>query len=112
MTALIAAFLAYHVNWIRRRHEALAVLVVPSVSNSGQLGSKGPRTETYPVIDAPGMLWMFGERGYIILNYDFDFELGPHARPLTQAENYEVERVRVLFPEAKIDGYAWGPENE
>lgn len=80
LAGVIAAFISYHVNWIRQRREfaeidGVHIQTVPS-------GTKYSR-------EAPGLLWLFGERGIYQVNLFVD-------------SNADLERGKELFPEADV----------
>jgi hypothetical protein len=77
VVALVSAWLAYSMNWIRQRREAIATGTV--LVYDDQLQDPGGR------LLAPGGLWLSGEKGYAYA----DIELGD-------------EEVAKLFPESKI----------
>ena len=82
MTAL-ACFLWYHINWIQQRRAAIEDHLVFSIMFDG-VGEQA----------APGLLWMFGEKGHhqlVVIGLDD----GP-----------EVNRMRAIFPEATCSGRA------
>lgn len=105
VTAL-AAFLAYHVNWIRERRATQAQTNWYRIYDSGLdylLDKPPPR--------APGLLWVFGETGRHELYLSFGYEPTEHFtysnRDLTPVEQSEVRRIESLFPEARIDAQAY-----
>ena len=73
----IAMLIAYHVSWIRQRHEAL--------SRASHLAAP---------IRAPGLLWLFGEQGYGEIDVVCEAE-----KPELAAS--ESDRIADLFPEAQ-----------
>lgn len=86
LTTLLAAFLAYHVSWIRQRQELIdSGVATPAIR--GML--------TTDVRRAPGLLPLFGVQGYFRVQVDLK-----HDDP-------EMERVRSVFPEAKCVGYTY-----
>jgi hypothetical protein len=89
----VAAFLAYHVNWIRSRHEML---------NSGGIAAGDGPSSTISFDPAPPrMLGWFGEGAYgyiVVFPADDD-------RQLTAAEQAKVRRVAQLFPEAAVEAH-------
>jgi hypothetical protein len=96
LVTALAAFLAYHVTWIRQRHQFLGS--PRSFSNGLTLKELDP---TLPTPRAPGLLWLFGEepQGAIYVNFGdpASWEAG-----LTNEQAAELDRVDVLFPEAAI----------
>ena len=93
---LLAAFLAYHINWIRERHEL--------VGSESVAAGDGPYHKLGKEPVAPGLLWLFGEGAY---EYIVVFPSHAGGR-LTANEKAEVEHVVRLFPEAKVES-AWTP---
>jgi hypothetical protein len=80
---LALAWAAYNLHWIRERQDALSECLV-------QPHWAAP----------PGLLGVFGERGYgfLILRRDDD----DIHRPLTDAEEQKQRRIAALFPEAEV----------
>ncbi|HEY2838456.1 MAG TPA: hypothetical protein VGJ26_04880 [Pirellulales bacterium] len=68
-------------------------------------------TQGYLALDKspPGLLWMFGERGYHYVDITFlnggEWVIGE--RPLTAKEGGDLARVRRLFPEAKVVAFGY-----
>lgn len=64
--AVVAIFVAYHVNWIRQRREFLKIEDVWDFS--GGFRGRPP---------APGLLWMFGEKGiqHLVIGQSSDADL-------------------------------------
>jgi hypothetical protein len=84
LMTLLCLWCGYSVNWMRQRREALDADDIDVGSMSvGEWMNGAPR--------APGMLWLFGEEGYVRISV---------------AENVEWEplqqRLAALFPEAEI----------
>lgn len=75
---LFALLLGYHINWIHQRRQAFTDR------------SAEPEPQLSHPVRAPGLLRMFGERGYQFI--------GVRGRP-NQAE---FERIKGIFPEAHI----------
>lgn len=80
MTAL-ACFLWYHISWIKQRRAALEDQLVLPIMYPGDVEQ-----------EAPGLLWMFGEKGYYQLLVN-GLDDGP-----------EANRMRAIFPEAICSG--------
>ena len=97
VVTVLCVWLAYHVNWIRQRHDAMTKW---NVSTEDPFG--GP-----PNRQPPGMLWIFGEPGYFWIDLPFPPRDG---RRLTANEKAEVERVSKLFPEAEVDWFIEQPK--
>jgi hypothetical protein len=92
--AALAAFLAYHVNWVRERRNAPVYYVMEEVYLVTPSGPKPTRV----ACDAPWPLEWFGEPGCNAL------QISP------SVPESEVERIRRLFPEAEIE--ILSPEEE
>jgi hypothetical protein len=93
--ALLAAFLAYHVNWVRQRHEVI---------DSGTVAAgDGPYHQPGQDPVAPGLLRLFGvgAYGYIIVNVAHPID------QLTPADRARLDAVSRLFPEATIEPQCW-----
>lgn len=89
--ALIGCWMGYEVNWIRQRHSALRQEGIGVHNNDLTTGSP-------IVVQAPGLLWVFGERGYAIVS----FTMPPgHDWDLTPAEQADFKRIARLYPEAE-----------
>jgi hypothetical protein len=111
--ALIAMFLAYHLHWIRQRHDVLhrkatALDYVVQVANENN-----EITLLFPVLEdppptstrAPLFLRVFGEPGYYELCFAFDGTLLDwRRRELSDEEQAFLGQAQRLFPEAKISG--------
>ena len=81
LMTLVAVFVAYHVRWIRQRHDFLATDGVYDWSDKySNANTARPR--------APGMLWLFGETGVTKLVV---YERG----------KADFSRSAALFPEAR-----------
>lgn len=80
---LLALWCAYSINWIRQRRAAIEDHLVFPIMFDGSEEQ-----------EAPGLLWMFGEKGYhqLVVN---GLDDGP-----------EVNRMRAIFPEAICSGRA------
>ena len=82
VTCLVAGWIAYQLDWIRQRREFMSKLPTNNFAYQEDL--------SHPV-QAPGMLWLFGEAG----KYRFYSVNTPDSDP-------ETKQIRVLFPEAEI----------
>lgn len=87
---VLAVFAAYYGNWIRHRHAIID-------------GDNWAAYEGDPLPHAPGLLWAFGQKGYLIMRRailvnDPD---DPSERP--EGIDEELQAVHRLFPEATID---------
>jgi hypothetical protein len=106
VVTLFAAFLAYNINWIRQRQEALAHIAAGSYVTAGTLTDirsepsqrlleKNPTTA--PDIKSPWSIRLFGEPGVAsIVVY------GPDG-------SSAAENLRRLFPEASVSTYESPP---
>jgi hypothetical protein len=110
LITVFAAFLAYHVNWIRERHAIVNSASDPKVLSysfdpQDPFGDVAPRS-------APGLLGLFSEEGYHDIVIFFPFGVNGDSRrrhnreQLTPAELAEVRRVQLIFPEAAVRGVA------
>ena len=100
---ILAAFVAYHVNWIRERHRLL------SDANRAKLAKRIPTSVfSSEAMRAPGLLWLFGESGWSVVTVVLD---GPSDNELTEADLRRVATARHLFPEAEIDGIHFDPDD-
>ncbi len=93
VVTVLVCWLGCELNWIRQRHRAIG---------SGRIdsGDEFYAFTGWPLlVDAPGILGLFGERGYGILL----FEVSSPDLKLTQSETIELDHLRQLFPEAQID---------
>ena len=88
---VLALTLAYHLNWIRDRHEFLAKHWEPGAD--------------WQHATPPGLLVLFGERGYSTMNL-----LTKGWKDIDDVEN-EIARAYYLFPELEGMGY-WEPEED
>ena len=101
VVTVLAAFLAYHVNWIRQSHEVLAKAAVvyidwddgddPSDAIEGPVFDPGPRRAPWP-------LCLFGEQGY----YGIQLAVEDRIRKPTPEEVQKCKRAGRLFPEARF----------
>jgi len=88
LVAVLAAFLAYHLQWIRSRQQR--------INDPGLLFvAEDPSV----VVGAPGMLWMFGEPGRALIEVEVQ---GPSLAELSDADLQKGRDLRRLFPEAEI----------
>lgn len=92
VVTVLACWLGYELNWIRQRHEVAAGATV-SRSVSSRTGLPEKRT-------APGLLWLFGEHGYVDVILRFPHRVGDE---LTPSEEAELQRAEKLFPEADVN---------
>ncbi|HEY1598210.1 MAG TPA: hypothetical protein VGG64_01320 [Pirellulales bacterium] len=112
--ALMVAWAGYSMRWIQQRHEVIGwgnelhfndlqphVILYPRVILSEQ--DKAPRRRG-KTNSAPGWLWLFGERGYGEILINFQRYGGVTERDMTPTEDAELDRIRQLFPEAKVTG--------
>lgn len=94
------AWVGYSLNWIRQRHEALAIppdeaAWLEKVAEDPTLGNVSFRwyREAQSVgnpANAPAMLWLFGERGHSLIYTRSDYMVAP---------------LQGLFPEACVMMY-------
>ena len=87
VVTVVSMWVAYHVNWIRQRHEAAAgddVRVLYDDSTNPFRDDKTPPNTTR----APWSLRLLGERGVLIIGV---------------SSRRDVERIHQLFPEAKVN---------
>jgi len=82
--ALPLGWAAYSLHWISLRHGML------EAHNAKPKGSPNP--DFAPIV-APGLLWIFGERGVYVLKW-------------TPASAESVDELHRTFPESKIRVYA------
>jgi hypothetical protein len=89
LVTVVAAFLAYHVNWIRQRRDFL------KLNNATALEHDFTREdpELWEPVSAPGLLWLFGEEG----------QCGLRIVIMDEAANADDrDKAQRLFPEAII----------
>ena len=106
LVTLFACFLAYEVNWIRRRHKFLEdqdQLTHALTDATWDINYDFPKVEILPGrVEAPGFLWIFGEEtlpSLDVLVVQQDNQIDPE-RP---ADSYEeVRTAHSLIPEAQI----------
>ena len=96
VVTVLAAFLAYHVNWIRQRHRLLAEEALRHET------ARWPFEEEYDGQRAPGLLWLFGERGLKSVELMID---GQEEGRLTERDLVRLDQAASLFPEADITGF-------
>jgi hypothetical protein len=95
MTTLAAVSLGYQLHWIRQRRAMIASGVIMPI-----IGSPKPQPR------APGLLFLFGEPGYVALTLcmpgDADRQRGGYVTPLRPASMSDetYAQVQALFPEA------------
>ena len=108
--AAMAIFCAYHVNWIRQRHEVFAEISAQRIAIENRHGPHegGPvcfdrRTSSF------NLLWLFGEQRHERLTLALEEPLSVFNRSgqnIVQAiinlHKQELERAKNLFPEAGI----------
>src|SRR5690242_447185 len=92
LLTLVACWLGYELNWIRLRHAALTSGIVEEAND--------PFAGLPQTTAAPGMLWLFGENGYVGLSMPL---LGEETTP---EEDELLTALEELFPEASI-GVSW-----
>ncbi len=91
--------LGYQWRWITQRHSMLQSGKLEVLDDEELIGLGLPTTAR-----APGILWLFGERGYPNLWQ----RLSRKDLELTPSEIAERRHMTQLFPEAQIDG-SWTP---
>ena len=89
VACLLAAWIAYQLDWIRQRREFMSKLPTNNFAYQEDL--------SHPV-RAPGMLWLFGESG----KRRFRSVNTPGSDP-------ETNQIKALFPEAEILQFTNGP---
>jgi hypothetical protein len=83
--AILMTWVSHSLNWIRQRREVL------------QRWDAKEYQAGY--LNAPGMLWLFGEKGYVSLTR----QLTPGYRPdLNEWEQAELDWAQLQFPEAEV----------
>ncbi len=103
IVALLAVFLAYHVNWIRERRALIA-----KHKELSEWYGQPMQIAAVSVIprDGPGLLWMFGERKIIQLSLIGPYEPtgaeGTWTASPGPPKHPDYQRARRLFPEADI----------
>lgn len=100
VVTVVAVFIGYHVNWIQQRRAARTPQPVFPGSKylvEAMDMSKGS-------LRAPGLLWIFGEKGVDELCVVFTFPdraRGEISNESALDEEVEAERIHRLFPEAR-----------
>src|SRR5262245_34776179 len=127
LIAIIGAFCAYHVHWIRARH---ALLAEHETRDKGiedeerRAGGQNHDTINYNHRAAPkqafNLLWLFGEpkRDYVILVFRIEPAAPDPVHPASLGERLswnessipldEVKLAESLFPEARIQYRLYG----
>ncbi|HTM54029.1 MAG TPA: hypothetical protein VL175_08370 [Pirellulales bacterium] len=90
MFILLAGWIGYQLNWIRQRHEYLEDQAGLRARFPGAIES------TVVPVDAPGLLWLFGERGR---GGDFSLLILEVDSGHTPVFGAEIAKARTLFPE-------------
>jgi hypothetical protein len=90
LLCIVLGWAKYQFNWIAQRYSAMRNQRV-STPNFG-----GSNATT-----APGLLWVFGERGYR------DLYVTTRSEEPTPSEIEELERMKLLFPEARFEIGQW-----
>jgi hypothetical protein len=90
VVTVVAVFLAYHINWIRQRHDLLRAQSMLGAEHDYARSS----TEPWSAVNAPGLLWLFGERG----QYRIRFIIIDN----TADPSEELRAAQRLFPETKF----------
>lgn len=98
LVSVACVVLAYQLNWIRQRHDALQSGRIEVLDDFNPFGA--PPVAAH----APGLLWLIGEQGYPQLW----LRVSREDLELTPAESLEMARFERLFPEANI-GQSWTP---
>jgi hypothetical protein len=83
LVAVFSCWCAYSMNWIRQRHEMLSANEPKGGRSALAAFESGAR--------APGLLYVFGERGYEVI-----YRVNPE-------NDSNVERIASLFPEARVE---------
>ncbi len=78
----VCVWVGYQVNWVRQRREFMGKLPTNNIAYQEDLSHQ---------VQAPGMLWLFGEAG----KHRFRSVNTPDSDP-------ETKQIRILFPEAEI----------
>jgi hypothetical protein len=100
-------WLGYEVNWIRNRHDAL---------RDGVVVDDSPWSDDTP---APGLLCLFGERGYDRLVYlpewadesavvAFSVLARENEKPQRRISEPDLKRLQALFPESYLRSFVGG----
>jgi len=107
LVTLTCCWMGYQLNWIRQRHAFLAEQT--AILNAHNF--ERPSADSIEYCDAPGLLWVFGERGRADVYVWVD--VGPDT-PLTASDLERVARARRLFPETSplvVNSWAPGVKN-
>jgi hypothetical protein len=118
LVTAIGALLGYEMQWIRARRDFVeeqktrfvkAQELPPSVDFNGEMFL----ITSYPEhqwTNAPSLLWMFGERGRVVVLVVIDGDIkvpdGPYFPQINSAPP-EVTRAEKLFPESSIYPVTW-----
>ena len=105
--AAFAAFVAYHVNWIRERHAIINntwAEETRALSMDYRDNLDSCMGEALPSPPAPGLLWLFDELGYGQILVWFGKLSPDRGRQLTPEELSSLKQIERLFPEAKVVG--------
>ncbi|HEY2840642.1 MAG TPA: hypothetical protein VGJ26_15910 [Pirellulales bacterium] len=114
VVTLIAAFVAYHMNWIRQRRAVIEGRLGEDVYvqswDPAEDPFNPPLAPKWRPPRGPGLLWLFGERGYANL----DIQFGPpirRQRDLTPEELARTKQIERLFPESIVhaEPMIWAP---
>lgn len=101
LVTVVGAFFAYHVNWIKQRHEARAWLGMQMIGGSFAVPLKPPSS-------FPWMLKLLGEEpNRLILMRHGPTEHYQGRRPIPDEYLQLVHRVEKLFPEAVVKDVTW-----
>jgi hypothetical protein len=81
---VLGCWLGYEFNWIRQRHEF--------ISHRPEIARPHDAHKAYKFrpVEAPGLLWIFGERGMNCLWFE------------SKPSESEIDLAKELFPEAKL----------
>jgi hypothetical protein len=95
VVTVVAIFVGYHVHWIRERHSLLDRAKQPPGRDIIELPGEP--------LSAPGLLWLFGERGVAEIWIHF-YEPPVHQMngqgETTPEQEAEGERIHRYFPES------------
>lgn len=81
-----SVWLGYSANWVRQRNDVIAAYGLAKWAEDHKA--------------APGLLWLFGAKGYSKLIVVLDAR---DENWLTDDQQLEITRIRRLFPEAHIE---------
>jgi hypothetical protein len=121
LVTVLAAFLAYYVNWIQQRHEFLNQS--QATWDAGDTTIGGSSADPIKIMvrssivagpyrrarRAPLLLWFFGETGYWVVNLLLD---GPTKDNLTETDYQKINEAKRLFPESGIIGMHFSQDGE